>query len=395
MRMADYAMKYGRWLLFLAGCILFGCAGGPQQQSGRWPWEYERKDGRYPTDDYITVSGPVATFGDAPKAVKPLTPESLGPTVSGTNLPSVQTAAKTPPPLASPDNKPGFGAVMDKAKRGYDFTLSETKLATPSYLPVGSVREAYDISASNHGNAPVSVTIGSDPNASLNMATDKALPVTAVIPPNTDQVLVHVSTKVKNEAYRFGYTCSWSVGDYAARHQCPEHYRFPFGDTVRAFAVVSDAAGSTPYSRYAVIFSLPADTPVRAARKGTVVQISTYDDKIDILHDDSTIASYDHLGRIGEGFVVGKVVSAGDVIGIAGAADNPKEAYMQLTVWHPNPRPSASLTANGPNPGFDLVSFPLEFCSTDSSGCRVLTQSQWVSSNKTAEVKKPVKRGSK
>jgi hypothetical protein len=206
---------------------------------------------------------------------------------------------------------------------------------------------------------------------------------------------VHVSTKIKNEAYRFGYTCSWSIGDYAARHQCPEHYRFPFGDTVRAFAVVSDAAGSTPNTRYAVIFSLPAGTSVLAARNGTVVQISTYDDKIDILHDDATIASYNHLGGIGGGVVVGKVVSAGDVIGIAGTADNSKDAYMQLTVWRPNPRPSTTLTANGLNPGYDLVSFPLEFRSTDSSGCRVLTQNQWLSSNRTAEVKKKGKRGLK
>lgn len=395
MRMAEYAMKYGRWLPFLAGLILFGCAGGSQQQKGSWPWGYDRQEGRYPTGDYAAVSGTVAKFGGAPKAVKPVTPESRAASVPDANPPSGASVAKTPPPLMPAVGKPGSGTIVYKAKREYDFTVSETKIATPSYLPVGSVRPAYDITAGNHGNAPVSVTIGSDPNSSQNMATDKALPLTAVIPPNTDQALVHVTTKVKNEAYKFGYTCSWSIGDYTARHHCPEQYRFPFGDTIRAFAGVNDAAGSTPSTRFAVIFSLPAATPVLAARKGTVVQIGTSGDRIDILHDDSTIATYSHLGTIAEGVMAGKAVATGDVIGTAGAAGNQKEAYLQFVVWRPEPRPGASLTANSPGPGYDLVSFPLEFCGTNSKECKVLTQSQWVSRNKMAEVKKQGKRGVK
>lgn len=388
MSMTDCVMNGGRWLLAPAVCILFGCAGGPQQQRGSWPWEYTRENGRYPTGDYVAVSGPVATLGGAPKAVKPIPLESLAPPVPGA------PAAMPPSSLAPQDAKPGTGAVAGAAKRGYDFTVNETKIAPPSYLPVGSVREAYDIIASNRGNAPVSVTIGSDPGASLNMATDKALPLTAVVPPHTDRTLVHVSVKVKNEAYRFGYTCSWSIGDHDARHQCPERYRFPFGDKVRAFAGVSDAVDSTPYTRYAVIFSLPAPSPVLTARKGTVVRIAP-DDKIDILHDDATIATYSHLGKIAEGVVVGKALAAGDVVGTAGAADNRGVAFFQLTVWRPEPRPSASTAVQGPNPGYDLVSFPLEFCTTDSGGCRVLTRSQWVTGSKAASVKKQGKRGTK
>lgn len=386
MRIADYTMKYGRWLPFLAGCIVLGCTSGPQQQKGAWPWEYGKDYGNHQTGDYFAMSGSVAHFGEVPKAIKPITPESLDPPIH-----SETSATKTQPPLPT-NSELASGKIANKVKREYDFTLGNIKLAPPSYMQVNSVSTDYNITAFNHGNAPVSVAIGIDPNTSQNISTDKTLPLDAVVPPNTDQALVHFAPKMKNEAHNFSYTYSWSIGDYTANHQCTEHYRFPFGDNVRAFANVSDKANSTPYTRYAVIFSMPAGTPVLAARKGTVIQIKT-DDKIDILHDDSTIATYSHLGKIDQGIIAGKVVTTEDIIGIVGATGNQKEAYMQLTVWRPEPVPPiASLKTNSPSSGFDLVSFPLEFCSTDSKECRVLTQDQAVSRNKIAEIKKQVKR---
>jgi hypothetical protein len=182
------------------------------------------------------------------------------------------------------------------------------------------------------------------------------------------------------------------MGDYTARHHCPEQYRFPFGDNVRAFASVGGNADPTPYTRHAVVFSLPAGTPVLAARKGTVVQIKS-DDRIDILHDDATIASYSHLGTIAQGITVGKTVSTDDIIGSVTATGNQKEAYMQLAVWRPEPLPPITLQkTDSTGSGFDLVSFPLEFCSADTNECGVLTKSQTVSRSKIAETKKQAKR---
>jgi len=66
-----------------------------------------------------------------------------------------------------------------------------------------------------------------------------------------------------------------------------------------------------------VVFSVPKKTPVLAARKGVVIQISP-NGKVDILHDDATIGTYFHLERINEYVVVGKAVTTDDVIGIAG-----------------------------------------------------------------------------
>jgi hypothetical protein len=85
---------------------------------------------------------------------------------------------------------------------------------------------------------------------------------------------------------------------------------------------------------------------------------------------------------------VGKAVAAGDMIGIAGTAQNKKDAYVQLTVWHPEPAPTASLKTNPPHVGYELASLPVEFCRTDAGECRTLTHSQWVSRTRTATLKK-------
>ena len=387
--MANSPLKIGKWLL-LAGCIVSGCASGPQPPKGVWPWERASDYENRHTGNYFSVSGNVANFGEAPKAADPITPESLE-----LNIPEPQSASgtsvtKTYLPLLPTDSDPGSGKIA----RDYDFTVREVKIAPPSYLPVESVSAAYDITSFNRGSAPVSVTIGVDQALSRNIATDKTLPFNAVVPPNSDQVLVHFWPRMRNEAYNFRYTYSWSIGDYTASHNCPEHYKFPFGENIRAFAHVSDKTNSTPYSRNSVIFSLTVGTQVLAGRKGRVVQIKT-DNQIDILHDDSTIATYGHLGKIAEGVVVGKTVSTDDIIGIVGPTGNKNEAYMQLTVWHPEPLPVASPNTDSPGPGFDLFSFPLEFCSTDTNECRVLTKDQMVSRNKIVEVKKQGKRKSK
>ncbi len=389
MKMLAYTMKCSRWLPFLAACILSGCASGPQPPSGAWPWEHAKDTGNYQTGNHFAVSGNVANFGEAPKAANPVKPETLEPRIPAPPA-SEAAATKTPPPSLSAD-KPDSGKTENKGKKDYDFTVSDIKIVPPPYLPSDAVSTTYDITAFNWGNAPVSVAIGIDVASSRNISTDKALPLTAVVAPNTNRAVVHVGPKMKNEAFNLSYRYSWSIGDYTARHRCPEHYRFPFGENVRGFASVSDKATATPYTRNAVVFSVPAGTPVLVARKGTVVRIAA-DDRIDILHDDATIGTYSHLGKIADGVIVGKAVSTDDVIGTAGAAGNGKHAYLQLTVWHPEPAAGASRNASSPGPGFDLVSFPLEFCRTGSDNCGVLTQGQAVSRNEVPGMKKQGKR---
>jgi len=387
-----YWLKIGSWLLLLSGCMMSGCVSGPLPQKAAWPWEYAKDTGNNQTGDYVTIRGNVANFDQPPKAVKPVIPEAPEPPLPESRPAPETSLMKSQPPVLPTESSSAAGKIKDSAKKDYDFTVSDIKLTPPSYLPEDSDRSAYDITAFNHGNAPVSVTIGIDPAASQNITTDKTLPFNAVVTPNSVQALLRIGPKVKNERYNFKYSYSWNIGDYTASHNCPEHYRFPFANNVKAFAGASDNADSSTYTRYAVIFSMPVGTPVLAARNGTVVQIRT--DKIEILHDDSTIATYGHLGKISEGIMAGKPVSTEDMLGVAGTAADKRDAYMQLTVWRPEPRPIASLTTVSQRAGFDLVSFPLEFCSTGSSECRVLTQGQPVSRNILTAIKKPGKRKS-
>lgn len=393
MKTFGYPTKYCRWIPFLTACLAFGCASGPQPQ-GIWPWEYGKETGNHQTGNYISFSSAVANFGDAPKAMKPISPESLKPHDSDPRSPAEQKDLKTLPPESFKDVKPGLDKPVNKTTRDYDFTVSDIKVAPPSYLPADSVRAAHDVTAFNHGNAPVTVTIVINPDATQNLSTNKPLPLNAVVPPKTDQAVVQFAPKNKNEAYKFRYTYSWSIGDYSARHQCPEHYQFPFGDNIKAYASAGSDANSTPYSRYAVAFSLPAGTPVLAARKGTVIQIKA-GDRVDILHDDSTIATYSHLEKIAEGIIPGKVITTKDVLGIAGSLQKEKEAYMQLAVWRPEPVPTVKLlNTNSSSSGIDFVSFPLEFCTADINDCKVLTNDQTVS-RKRSDSRKQAKGRSK
>lgn len=386
-------IKEGRWFLLLAGCLMFGCVSGPLPEKAAWPWESSKDYDKFQTGNFIGIRGNVAKFDEPPKAVKPVSPEAIKPPIPD-SIPAIEaSAAKSRLPLLPVESETVRVKPDPMQKKEYDFTLRDIKTAPPSYLPIDSIRAEYDITAFNHGNAPVSVTIGIDPATSQNISADKTLPFNFVVKPNSEQALVHIGQKAKTESYNFRSVFSWNIGDYTASHNCPEHYQFPFANNVQAFAHASDNANTSAYTRYSVIFSVPVGTRALVARKGAVVQIRT--DKIDILHDDSTIATYGHLGKISEDMSVGKVVSTEDVIGVVGSTADNKEGYLQLTVWRPEPLPTASLRAFSQSGGFDAVSFPLEFCTADSSQCRVITQDQMVSRNKITEARKQGTRKSK
>jgi len=359
--------------LLLSACGVFGCASLPEKEK-IWPWEYGSGQGEPNTGDYIAFRAGIAKFGETPKAVKPIKPETVEP-----HPPDVLTAAET---FASKTEPPVVGQqrthkANSTKKNGYDFTLNENK-STAANLLLNTSSPAYDIMAFNYGNAPVSVAINIDKGSTQNASVDKTLPYFAVVPANTDQTLVRFSAKMKEQGFEFRYNSGWSIGDYTATHYCPEQYRFPFGEKIRAYASVSNTTDDTPYTRNSVVFSMPKGTPVLAARKGVVIQISS-DGKIDILHEDSTIGTYYHLEKIDDYVVVGKTVTTNDVIGVAGTSENKKNAYMQLTVWRPEPKTSDKLLINSQQIGFEAVSYPLTFKSASSDKGKILTKNQPVS----------------
>jgi len=257
----------------------------------------------------------------------------------------------------------------------YDFSLTDDHAEAPSFMPDSPT--AARITAVNRGYAPVTVTLDFRPEVTENIKPDVSLPHSAVISPQSRTVLARLSPLDARKGMKYGCIYTWQLGDFTARHQCLEHYRFPFAHNVRAFAIVPDPRKSDPFSRYSVQFSLPVAAKVLAARNGIVVRVKKNND-LDILHNDSTIATYSHLGKIEKGVTEGKRVSAGDILGVAGKAEKSKEAFMQIIVWRPEQLSTDTMAKRGAASNFQMASFPLTFCS-DSHDCKVLTHNQQVS----------------
>ncbi|GAM11470.1 methyl-accepting chemotaxis protein TlpC [Geobacter sp. OR-1] len=87
--------------------------------------------------------------------------------------------AKTEPPAVSQQRTE---KADSNKKNGYDFTVSEKKSASAASLLLDTGSSAYDITASNSGNAPVSVGINIDKASAQIASADKTLPFFAVVP---------------------------------------------------------------------------------------------------------------------------------------------------------------------------------------------------------------------
>ena len=384
-----HLIRYCHLLPLLALWLMSGCVKLPDQQTSAWPWEYGRGQGDPNLPDFIAFRGGVANFDEPPRAVKPITPEAIGlPIPESPPVITTSPAVKAEVAAAKVREADTVAAIPNK---DYDFRVGEKISSSALLQAFNTDNSSKEFFAYNNGGAPVSVVIDIDRGASQNASANKPLPHYAVVPAHTDDSLVELSPQKSGAHLSFRYSYQWTIGDYTARHNCPEQYRFPFDKKVRAYAQVGDAKNSSPYSRYAVVFSLPKGTSVLAARKGTVVRIHP-DGKFDILHEDSTIGTYSHLETVAQNMKVGKIVTTEDIIGIAGSAENNKDAYMQITVWRPEPLTSSTLSVSTQQIGFDAVSFPLPFSANVADKGKVLVESQWLSSGQPPAVNKLQKR---
>lgn len=387
MLILNLLIKYARGPLILGGLIICGCTTLPEQKN-IWPWEYGRGQGEPNTGDYATFRAGIANFSEPPKKVTPVKPESITPHPAEQQSAAIPPAAKTEPSAVGDQRK-------EKATRGtnegYNFSVHTRKNLIVDSLLLDNGSATYDIIAANDGNAPVAVAINLESGASHNITSDHPLPYSDVVPAHTERTLMQLSAKNKQQGFIFSYNTSWSLGDYNAIHNCPEQYLIPFSEKIRAFASVSNTAEDSPYTRYAVIFSVPKKTPVLPARKGVVVQISP-NGKVDILHEDATIGTYYHLERINDYVVVGKAVTTDDIIGIAATSDNDTMAFIQLAVWRPEPQSSEHLQAGTQLIRFEGSSFPLAFKSAGAEKAKVLAKNQPVSRGALHSSKKQVKR---
>jgi murein DD-endopeptidase MepM/ murein hydrolase activator NlpD len=147
---------------------------------------------------------------------------------------------------------------------------------------------------------------------------------------------------------------SWqgALGPPGALHKPPRPYRVPFA--VGSTFMVSQAYPThvthvTAESQYAVDFALPDDTPIYAAREGTVINVRhdsfrgaplpallDQANVIEILHDDGTIAVYAHLHWDSIRVHIGEHVARGEYIANSGNTGFTTGPHLHFAVLRNN-----------------------------------------------------------
>lgn len=205
----------------------------------------------------------------------------------------------------------------------YDFKVTSEKTAS-----------GFRLVAHNRGAASVSVRI--ELHRTENVSGLGQFPIVTVVPPGRANVVlgaVRPANPAKNMSFRMNY--HWGLGDFRAHPSPNARYRLPFRDG-QTFLIGQSTGGpisthTTPGSLYAVDIPMPEDTPIVAARAGTVMYTEfthteggTTPDKegeaniVLIEHADGTRAVYAHLAPGGVVVTPGQQVREGEVIGLAG-----------------------------------------------------------------------------
>lgn len=219
----------------------------------------------------------------------------------------------------------------------YDFKVTSEKTAS-----------GFRLVAHNRGAASVSVRI--ELHRTENVSGLGQFPIVTVVPPGRANVVlgaVRPANPAKNMSFRMDY--HWGLGDFRAHPSPNARYRLPFRDGL-TFLVSQGTGGpvsthSEPGSLYAVDFSMPEDTPIVAARAGTVIytefahteggmtpEMEGQANVVLIQHADGTRAVYAHLAPGGVVVTPGQQVQEGEVIGLSGSTGFSSGPHLHFAV---------------------------------------------------------------
>ena len=193
------------------------------------------------------------------------------------------------------------------------------------------------ILADNHGTMPFTALI----RAKLtHMRSSVPLPFRVTMLPGDKPYVLAIFIPDKTGTPSWNYTQSLLDGIYTGHLPDTSYvYRLPYqvlADTVLPNrARVSNASG---YYLYA--FGLPENTPICAARAGTIVAIKqkaknfkdTNDNLIFVQHDDGSYSSYENISKNSVVGQAGRQVVPGDVIGYFGG--NKKMSTFYFGVYY-------------------------------------------------------------
>lgn len=202
----------------------------------------------------------------------------------------------------------------------------------PFRVDTRSVGQEHALVAVNDG--PATITLSAQVKGE-NVGSDRDWPLVDAIKPHSTKQIARIFAAVPGAGYRFKTRYSHAFGDATKVPDKAISYRLPFADGFRStVGQAPDGEITThtaPDSRYAVDFTMPENTPIVAARGGTVIDVKdnftaggpnpNLLDKanvITILHSDGSMAQYVHLITDGARVKVGQVVQAGQHIGYSG-----------------------------------------------------------------------------
>ena len=150
--------------------------------------------------------------------------------------------------------------------------------------------------------------------------------------------------------FELSFTCSIGTPTFDMKEYSGNEFIIPFYGTFR----VTQAPGgklshSGPASRYPVDISRPIGTPVRASRRGRVVNMKMnsstggpapsfrpFANFIRILHDDGTSSIYVHLKGGSAMVSKGQMVETGQVIALSGNTGYTTGPHLHFAVQHNN-----------------------------------------------------------
>jgi len=218
--------------------------------------------------------------------------------------------------------------------------------AYPFRIETKAAGREYRLVAVNSG--PATITLAAQIKGE-NFASDHSWPLVEVIPPNASQELGRVFAATRGQGFRFTTRYSHAFGDARRPPDSALAYRLPFADGVRSQVGQAPGGEITTHtgkeSLYAVDFTVPEQTPVVAARGGTVVEVKDWFteggpnpdllDKANIVtvqHGDGSTAQYVHLAMNAIVVRPGQVVTQGQLLGYSGNTGYSSGPHLHFAV---------------------------------------------------------------
>jgi murein DD-endopeptidase MepM/ murein hydrolase activator NlpD len=216
-------------------------------------------------------------------------------------------------------------------------------------------------------NYPAPVEVEVKLNQAKNVTSNPRLPKRFVIQPGQSDTLFQMTGTNQYKSWAYTLEYQYIVGSPLAEHDYDAVYLPPFAKNV-SFAVSQAFGGKFSHTdkqnKFAVDIVMPVNTPVYAARTGTVIEVNndffqggtkqaykTRANSIRILHKDGSMAVYAHLALEKAQVYPGLKVFAGQIIAYSGNTGFSSGPHLHFAVQV--------------NKGMELVSIPFQFMGTD------------------------------